>query len=123
MIITLSLCLRAPQNKSSRLPYPRYPLFALFFLLFVVVPLDDAAVAVVLVVFLLFFIVSLDDDDVVVVVVVVVVVLVEVPICALTSATMSLSIGVVNASPCKKGRSTYKTSSGISKVLRCSRDA
>ena len=46
-----------------------------------------------------------------------------VPISFPTSATISLSIGVVKVSPYRKGRSTYKTSAGILKVLRCSRVA
>ena len=60
--------------------------------------------------FLPFFVVSLD-------------VVVIVPMSFPTIATMSLSIGVVKASPYRKGRSTYKTSLGISKVLCCSRAA
>ena len=51
----------------------------------------------------LLFVVLLDDLLVVVVVVVVVIV---VPMSFFTSATISLSIGVVNISPYKKGRST-----------------
>ena len=63
--------------------------------------------------FLLFFVVSLDD---VVVVVIVVVVVVVVLISSPTAATIPLSIGSVRASPCRKGRSTYNTSLGTSKV-------
>ena len=68
--------------------------------------------------FLFFFVASPGVLDVVVVVVVVTVVVVivvvdVVPISSPTAATISLSIGSVSASPCKKGRSTYKASLGI----------